>query len=101
MKKNIFLVLVMIGVSELVMAQKEYQDAPEEKKGFDKSRLFFGGYFGLSFGDVTLVNVSPQVGYRVSRYFATGVGLNCQYSQFKYKMHMERLTKGRCMVLPV
>src|SRR5688572_12841504 len=38
------------------------QDEEEPKKGFDKSKLFISGNFGLSFGDFTLVNVSPQIG---------------------------------------
>jgi len=86
MKKNIFLVLLlMMGSFSLLRAQTDDPVPPEEKGGFDKSRLFIGGSFGLNFGDVTLINVSPQVGYRLSRYFAAGVGINGQYSQFKYK----------------
>ncbi len=86
MKKNIFLLLLfMLGTFSLLKAQTEDQDPEEEKTGFDKSRLFFGGSFGLSFGDYTLINISPQVGYRLSRYFATGVGINGQYSEFKYR----------------
>lgn len=57
------------------------QDAPEEK-GFDKNKLFFGGNFGLSFGDYTIVNISPQLGYRFNRYIAAGVGINGQYYSY-------------------
>ena len=86
MKKNIFLLLLFtFSAISLLKAQNENQEPPEEKTGFDKSRLFIGGSFGLSFGDATIVNISPQVGYRLSRYFATGVGINGQYSQFKYR----------------
>ena len=60
------------------------QDEEEPKQGFDKSRLFFGGNFGLSFGNYTLVNISPQVGYRFSQMFAAGAGLNFIYSSYKY-----------------
>ena len=86
MKKNIFLLLLFtFSAISLLKAQNENQEPPEEKTGFDKSRLFFGGSFGLSFGDAVIVNVSPQVGYRFSRYFAAGAGINGQYSEFKYR----------------
>ena len=86
MKKNIFLLLLFtFSAISLLKAQNENQESPEEKTGFDKSRLFFGGSFGLSFGDAVIVNVSPQLGYRFSRYFAAGVGINGQYSEFKYR----------------
>jgi hypothetical protein len=86
MKKSIILLLLFtFSAISLLKAQNENQEPPEEKTGFDKSRLFFGGSFGLSFGDYTLINISPQVGYRLSRYFATGIGINGQYSEFKYR----------------
>lgn len=64
-----------------VQAQEEDQ---EPKKGFDPSKLFFGGNFGLSFGSYTFVNVSPVVGYHFNKYFAAGTGVNFIYSNYKY-----------------
>jgi hypothetical protein len=61
------------------------QEEEQPRKGFDKENLFFGGNFGLSFGDYTLVNISPQVGYRFSDFFAAGAGVNFIYSSFKYR----------------
>ncbi len=70
-------------IASLALAAKA-QDEPE-KKGFDKENLFFGGNFGLAFGSsYTLVNVSPQVGYRFNRYVAAGAGINFIYSSSKY-----------------
>ncbi len=60
-------------------------DEPSDVKGFDKSKLFFGGNFGLSFGDYTVINVSPQVGYRFNRYFAAGTGVNLIYSSIRFR----------------
>ena len=43
---------------------------------FDPEKVFFGGNFGMRFGDNTFVNISPQVGYQFSQYFAAGAGVN-------------------------
>ena len=59
------------------------QDEEEPKTGFDKNKLFVGGNFGLSFGDFTLINVSPQVGYRFNNVLAAGAGINGIYSSTK------------------
>ncbi|HUR11554.1 MAG TPA: hypothetical protein VM012_09305, partial [Flavitalea sp.] len=78
-KYSLFLVIVLSILSTVLQAQDEEQKAG----GFDKSKLFFGGNFGLSFGTFTLINVSPQVGYRFNKTLAAGAGINFQYSSFK------------------
>ncbi|HYM94039.1 MAG TPA: hypothetical protein VET23_07865 [Chitinophagaceae bacterium] len=80
MKKIAALILVLTTTFSLVHAQDE-----EKKKGFDKSKLFVGGNFGMTFGDYTLINVSPQLGYRFNQYFATGAGFNFQYASLKQR----------------
>ncbi len=57
---------------------------PLEEKPPLKDRLFFGGYFGLQFGTITLVDVSPLVGLNISNHFAVGLGLTYQYYREKY-----------------
>lgn len=55
---------------------------PEIKKesGFDKRKLIVGGHLGLGLGsDYTFIDVSPQIGYQFSRYFAGGGGINYTY----------------------
>ncbi|MGN6419295.1 MAG: hypothetical protein ACTHMC_17485 [Pseudobacter sp.] len=71
-----------------VQAQREPVEQEQPKGGFNKENLFFGGNFGLSFGDYTLVNVSPQVGYRFNRYLAAGAGVNFLYSSFKRRYNV-------------
>ena len=80
------MMVVVFAVAGPVMGQDEPE--AEEKKGFDKSKLFYGGNFGLSFGNrFTLINVSPQVGYRFNRYLAAGTGINFIYSSSKYEFY--------------
>src|SRR6266700_331150 len=77
------LFVLLMAVHFTATAQHE----EEPKKGFDKDKLFFGGNFGLSFGDYTLINVSPQVGYRFNQYLAAGAGLNFIYSSIRYRYY--------------
>lgn len=79
MKKTLLSVLLVCACS-LAMAQ--YQAAPEQSGSGINDRLFFGGNFGLSFGNSTFVNVSPIVGYKINDYFSAGGGVNFIYSAF-------------------
>jgi hypothetical protein len=82
--KKIICILLFATTS---ITQTAYsQDEPEETapKGFDKSKLFFGGNFGLGFGSNTSsIIVSPQAGYRFNTHFAAGVGINFNYYSYK------------------
>jgi hypothetical protein len=85
----VILLLSVVLVSNYANAQygreRDRDEDQAPKKGFDKSRLFFGGNFGLSFSSAyTLVNVSPQIGYHFNDYFAAGAGVNFIYSSEKY-----------------
>ena len=77
--------LLALFISTLSIASLYAQDEEEPKKGFDKDKMFIGGNFGLSFGDFTLINISPQVGYRFNDILAAGVGVNFIYSSTKYR----------------
>ena len=54
----------------------------KRQKGNFTSRLFFGGGFGLQFGSVTLIELSPLVGYKVTPKFSLGVSPTYKY--YKY-----------------
>jgi hypothetical protein len=97
MKKLLFLLFVLTHTFYFSVAQDKKEKPARKteniqsdgKKGFDKSKLFFGGNFGLTFGDYTLINISPLIGYRFNEYFAAGAGFNFQYASLK-----ERFSNG-------
>ncbi len=55
----------------------------EKEKGFDPSRIIFGGGLGLGFGTITSVAVAPVVGYRITDNFAAGVSIGYTYMSIK------------------
>lgn len=77
MKNVLSLSLCFFLMISFSVANAQEEEVP--KGGFDKSRLFIGGNFALTVGTNTLINISPQVGYRFSNMFAAGVGINGQY----------------------
>jgi len=85
-RKIVALLIVSLSILSVASAQspQPFTEEEESKKGFDPSRLFFGGNFGLTFGDFTFINVSPQVGYRLTEKFSIGTGVNFIYQSSKY-----------------
>lgn len=77
MKKCLFFLLMILLLTSGLRAQEEEREAPQ--KGFQREKLFVGGNFGLTFGDYTLINISPQLGYRFNDFVAAGIGVNGQY----------------------
>jgi hypothetical protein len=80
--KKTILFVALSAITMFAFAQDEEPDEKKEK-GFQKEKLFVGGNFGLTFGNYTLINVSPQIGYRFTNFFAAGVGINLQYVSWK------------------
>lgn len=73
------LVLLSVFFSASLIAQpREESNTPPEKFRL-KDRLFVGGGLGLSFGDITFINISPEVGVRITDRFAAGIGGIYQY----------------------
>lgn len=67
MKKIVvFLLFVIVGITT---AQGQFQP----------NRLTFGGGLGMQFGDYTVVNIAPQVGYNFNQYLNAGAGFTYTY----------------------
>ncbi len=83
MKRSFYTVLICALIwtfaPHTARAQKSFD--PETATVWD--RLYFGGNFGLSFGNITYVDVSPLVGYMINQDLSAGFGVTYQY--FKRK----------------
>jgi long-subunit fatty acid transport protein len=42
-------------------------------------KVYTGGGLGLQFGTVTLINVAPDIGYKITERYSAGVGLRYMY----------------------
>ncbi|TLV00267.1 hypothetical protein [Dyadobacter luticola] len=68
----------------------EYKKPEAQKSDVDfsqrpfKERIRLGGSFGLSFGTVTNINLSPMAGYELTEKLVAGVGPTLMYFRYKY-----------------
>ena len=80
-------ILIIASIIIIVVLQKplwgqSVDENMSDKKDF-KSHLFYGGGFGLQFGTVTLVEVSPMIGYKITP--KLGVGVSPTYKYYRVK----------------
>ena len=50
-----------------------------DDKGFNWNRVTVGGGLGLTFGDITIIEVAPNFGYYLTDNILAGVGVNYTY----------------------
>ena len=82
MNKLLKLVTVVFFFAVAHHSSAQNTNVIDESSGF-KDRVFVGGNFGLSFGDVTNIQIAPIVGYRVTNELSLGLGPQYQYSRIK------------------
>lgn len=66
-----FLILITLSLFTLLKAQPRGESV--------KERTTFGGNVGFSFGETTVINISPRIGYYVTDEFVPGIALTYQY----------------------
>lgn len=77
LKSKIFVLFlgISLGLVSLSFAQREI---PSDSASL-KDRLYYGGNFGMQFGTITLIDISPLVGVMITPRFSSGAGLTYQY----------------------
>ena len=77
MRNILVLSILLFFVSSNLSAQNR------DKIPFSE-RIYFGGGFGLIFGDITNIEVSPHVGYKITEDASVGVQLQYQFLNADY-----------------
>jgi hypothetical protein len=77
----IFFIFFLYNFSNL-SAQDDPAKSSTSTENFQK-HLFTGGSIGLQFGIVTLVDLSPLIGYKITKNFSAGIGATYQYCSAK------------------
>lgn len=76
LNRILFVFLVLCFAGEHVVAQTEFGET-------QKSRIYVGGNFSLSLGNITLVEVSPLAGYNITRSLSAGIGTTYMFYSYR------------------
>ena len=77
----ILLVVTFMAAFTSLSAQERINLDEKPQMSF-KDHLFYGGGLGLQFGTVTLVDISPMIGYKVTQ--RIGIGVSPTYKFYSY-----------------
>lgn len=77
--KNRFFILAFLAFIGLHFTASAQREIIQEDKPPLKDRLYFGGNFGMQFGTVTLLDISPLAGVMITPKLSAGVGITYQY----------------------
>lgn len=75
LSKHLIAVLILFSLCKISFAQQLETDVP--------NRWYFGGNVGAYFGDVTDIEISPLVGYRLTHNFSIGTGMTYIYYNYQ------------------
>jgi hypothetical protein len=78
--KRLLLLLAGLVLSLQLVAQ---DDGSSQGRQPIWDKLSLGGNFNLQFGNITFIDVSPLVGYRVTNRFTVGPGFTYRYLRFR------------------
>ena len=87
-----FVVFVLFNLITASVFAQTLEDPSVSDLPF-KQRLVYGGGFGLQFGNVTLLDLSPSIGYRLTDRLTLGTGISYKYN--RVKNYTQDLTSGK------
>lgn len=76
-KLNFIVILILFSFK--TMAQRRVENNEKFESSSIERPFFTGGSFGLQFGTITAIDVSPILGYRFTENIVAGVGATYQY----------------------
>ncbi len=78
MKKNNTILALLISLFFIICFNATLQ-SQEIKKIYIQKKFVVGSGFGLQFGTVTVIDLSPEIGYKITKKLTAGVGFSYQY----------------------
>ena len=78
MKENKKIISILIGLFLIVGFNNSLKSQDVEKKYVPK-RIVVGSGFGFQFGTITVIELSPEIGYKITDKLTAGVGFSYQY----------------------
>lgn len=85
MKKYAFISAVLLILITLLSSEYSYaQDDDEDIINLQPKHFFTGGNLGLQFGTQTVIDVSPVIGYMLTKRLAAGIGFTYKYYRENY-----------------
>ena len=91
--KKIILITLFCYHQLLLFSQENSNSKQDSPSFFEKT--YFGGGLGLQFGDITVINVSPLMGYQISDQFSAGIGLTYLYFNSRFSAASSNVFGGR------
>lgn len=79
----LFAISIDVIAQDTTSAPPNYKPEDENKIPFGQ-RLVFGGGLGLQFGDQTMIDIEPIIGYKITPQLIGGIGVKYIYYNTKY-----------------
>jgi|WetSurMetagenome_2_1015567.scaffolds.fasta_scaffold477085_1 hypothetical protein len=91
-KYLIFFILLSVSIGLIAQEKSDSIKTKNKPKTGKLDNFVFGGIIGLQFGTVTLIDVSPNVGYYITPKILTGVGFTYEY--YSQKWYEKRISSS-------